>query len=724
MTLSMLMAIATLAGAAPQAEPPTEASEAQGPPTAAPLLRQSGPVLAAPGSVRPSVTTPTPSSGGQTAPPPAPVQPATGVLSYPAAFFAAAQPNTARDMIDRLPGFVFDDGSSVRGFEGAAGNVLIDGELPTSKGDDIGSVLRRIPASQVARIDLIRGGAPGIDMHGKVLIANVVRRSGPSSTAVLAVSNQWLTSDGRQAPAVRLEGTQRRDGASLEGSLLVARFFDDGEGDGSVIQTAPNGALPGVATDNTKAGGYQAVATGAYERPLLGGKFRVNVSLQDQPYANDEIVGTQGGTQIAPSLEHDHQNTEQGEIGLHYSRDMGPKLSLEMLAIQQLNGEDSLTLYDTLGEDDRFREQHTNGETIGRTVLTWRPSSAVTVEGGAETAYNWLVSHTNYTTNDLEVVVPAANVTVDELRGEVFAKATWTSSPKLNVEFGVRMEVSHIQSSGDVVLQKTLQYPKPRLAVAWSPTPADQIRVRLEREVGQLDFNDFVAASSLSTGQILAGNPNLTPQQAWVVEAAYERSFLKDGAVTLTARHSALSDVIDRAPVIAPSGDYDAPANIGGGAKDELIGDLSLPLQRFGVLGGLLKTDLTWRRSQVTDPTTGASRPISGLKPFEGTVSFSQDLPRWKLSWGGDLNVGWSQTYYRYDQIETDTLSPVGGLFVEVRPTPGWSVRMEAHDIGLGFDRRLVNWVDLRGQGVAYTSLDDRDLKLGPIAYLRLRRNW
>jgi outer membrane receptor protein involved in Fe transport len=310
------------------------------------------------------------------------------------------------------------------------------------------------------------------------------------------------------------------------------------------------------------------------------------------------------------------------------------------------------------------------------------------------------------------------------LRGEVFAKATWTSSPKLNVEFGVRMEVSHIQSSGDVVLQKTLQYPKPRLAVAWSPTPADQIRVRLEREVGQLDFNDFVAASSLSTGQILAGNPNLTPQQAWVVEAAYERSFLKDGAATLTVRHSALSDVIDRAPVIALSGDYDAPANIGGGSKDELIGDLSLPLQGFGVAGGLLKTDLTWRRSQVTDPTTGASRPISGLKPFEGTVSFSQDLPRWKLSWGGDLNVGWSQTYYRYDQIETDTLSPVGGLFVEVRPTPGWSVRMEAHDIGLGFDRRLVNWADLRGRGVAYTSLDDRDLKLGPIAYLRLRRNW
>ena len=55
-------------------------------------------------------------------------------------------------MIERLPGFVFDDGSSVRGFEGAAGNVLIDGQLPTSKTDDLESVLRRIPASQVAHV--------------------------------------------------------------------------------------------------------------------------------------------------------------------------------------------------------------------------------------------------------------------------------------------------------------------------------------------------------------------------------------------------------------------------------------------------------------------------------------------------------------------------------------------------------------------------------------------
>ncbi|MFZ5728991.1 MAG: TonB-dependent receptor, partial [Pseudomonadota bacterium] len=44
-----------------------------------------------------------------------------GVISYPPAFFADAQPTTALEMVERLPGFALDVGDDVRGFEGAAG---------------------------------------------------------------------------------------------------------------------------------------------------------------------------------------------------------------------------------------------------------------------------------------------------------------------------------------------------------------------------------------------------------------------------------------------------------------------------------------------------------------------------------------------------------------------------------------------------------------------------
>src|SRR3954471_23748652 len=83
-----------------------------------------------------------------------------GITAYPAAFFADARPTNAGDMVARLPGFSLDTGQSARGFAGTAGNVLIDGARPTAKTDDLNSILNRIPAGTVERIDIIRGSAP------------------------------------------------------------------------------------------------------------------------------------------------------------------------------------------------------------------------------------------------------------------------------------------------------------------------------------------------------------------------------------------------------------------------------------------------------------------------------------------------------------------------------------------------------------------------------------
>jgi hypothetical protein len=69
------------------------------------------------------------------------------ITVYPAAYFADAQPYSAFDMLARLPGFDFDGGDSdVRGFSGATGNVLIDGQRPTGKSESLEAILRRIPA--------------------------------------------------------------------------------------------------------------------------------------------------------------------------------------------------------------------------------------------------------------------------------------------------------------------------------------------------------------------------------------------------------------------------------------------------------------------------------------------------------------------------------------------------------------------------------------------------
>ena len=108
-----------------------------------------------------------------------------GVLVFQPDFFAAQRPNTALDMINRVPGFSVNDGSGARGFEGAVGNILINGNRPASKNDTGSNVLSRTLASRVERIELIRGGAAGIDMQGYSVVVNVILKSGTSRQSIL-----------------------------------------------------------------------------------------------------------------------------------------------------------------------------------------------------------------------------------------------------------------------------------------------------------------------------------------------------------------------------------------------------------------------------------------------------------------------------------------------------------------------------------------------------------
>lgn len=115
---------------------------------------------------------------------------APAAQSYAADFFAPFNPVTAEDMIRRLPGFSLDGGDDRRGFAGAAGNVLINGERPSSK-TALAEQLSRISARDVLRIDIRVGGGDGTDVSGQTMIADVrlrPREAGATNTFVAQAS--------------------------------------------------------------------------------------------------------------------------------------------------------------------------------------------------------------------------------------------------------------------------------------------------------------------------------------------------------------------------------------------------------------------------------------------------------------------------------------------------------------------------------------------------------
>ena len=651
-------------------------------------------------------------------------QASTGVVRYGPAYFSQIGAVTAWDVIQKLPGFAFDPGQQVRGFAGAAGNVLIDGDRPTTKQDDLQSILQRIPVAQVDHVELIRGGAPGIDMHGQTVLANVVRKTGSGLSGVTAVAGN-VFSDGRATGAARLEMTKKWDGKTLEVSLLPSSFVDDGAGDGNRVRTDPDGNLLIRSHLNANAGGFQVTGSSAYETPSAGGKLKLNLfGYFEHYYDNEHDHLTPPGAEVLLY----RQNNAKGEVDLHYEKKLTPRLFLEALAIQQVQHQEFPSVFTTTvtDEQDVFGENNTSSESIVRGVLRWRQSDELSIETSAEGAFNIQGSDSAYAVNGADQALPAAKVTVSEKRGEAAVVSTWRPSKLVTLEAGSRFEISQIASSGDEVLSKTLFYPKPRVVLTLSPDPSDQLRFRVEHEVGQLNFADFAAASALGAGNstVHAGNPNLNPQTDWAFEGAYERHLF--GAVlVVTYRHLQISDVEDRIPVLGDDGqEFDAPGNIGDATENDILANFSVPLDWLGLKHAQVKGQGTVRHSRVRDPTTGQERSISGQHRFDYEAHFTQDIPKWKSTWGVDVFNRWTQTNFRFNEVDVYKLKTWVDLYIDYKPRPDLSLHAELDNAGgRGYERLLYVYNGPRNtSGLAY--IDDRRQDFKPYLYFRIRKTW
>ncbi len=653
---AVLLASGQAAGPAQQPAPDPQPSQTQ-------TTREDAPAPAADAQADPA-----PTAGGP-----------QGTTPYPAAFFSSFQPSNAAEMLGRVPGLVIDYGDDVRGFGGAVGNVLIDGERPSVKGDELANLVRRIPAGQVERVDLIRGGAPGIDMAGKPVVVNIVRRAGAGTSSLQAFAFQ-LTGDGRFHPALRLETSRRAPGRSFEASMLLFAGEPDNAGEGEQIARSGVGNLlfSGPYEVDTTYDGIELRGSGE----LRAGRntFRANGDYQlvnEDSHERADFINANG-----QSAGFDRSgyafHRDRGSIGGDWSRPLTSTIAGTLIFLQRLEDEHLDAFSDGQGDPVRFVEDSLSGETILRGRATWTRSPSLSVEFGAEGAFNFLDGQTALTVAGEPVVLPSANVRVEELRGEVFSTATWRPMPRLSVEIGARVETSTISQTGDVDQERTFTFFKPRLNLGWTPDPDTSVRLRLEREVGQLDFGDFVSSTSVSDDTVNAGNPDLEPERAWVAELALERRFWGRGSAVLTLTHAEVEAVADLVPI---QNRFDAPGNIGEGTRDTARVQLTLPLDRLGISQGLFTGFTEWRRSSVTDPLTGEERRITSQSPFRWEARYSQDVSRWNLSYGVDVFGGFEEVFYRINEIRRVEYEDFVNLYTEWRPRPNLQLRFELQNV-------------------------------------------
>jgi len=342
-------------------------------------------------------------------------------------------------------------------------------------------------------------------------------------------------------------------------------------------------------------------------------------------------------------------------------------------------------------QDSEFTQalRQRSGETIVRATFA-RDLSVGHLEAGAEVAVNTLDGEMDLTADEgngpVPVVVPNANLSVEENRGEAFVSHAWQINPLWSLDSRLAAEASRLSFTGDTEQSVSLTYVKPRVQLT-RKFGQHQLQMRVFRDVGQLDFTDFVSTARLADDLINGGNPDLRPQTAWAAEIEGDLRFASDAALRVRLFHHWLDDVVDFVPVGLPDALIDAPGNIGHGTMDGIEISLRMPLQPL-LPGGTLTVAGTLRDTDVVDPLTGEHRQISDFVEDELKVELRQDLNTAKLAWGLTFQGSSGDSDFRSSEI--DSFQELGRLdaFIETTWVAGTKIRLVLQNVLDDFEQR------------------------------------
>jgi len=647
--------------------------------------------------------------------PPAATADSGQVQSFRPDYFAEFQVSTAFDMVLHVPGFVFVGGDSARGYSGTAGNVLIDGQRPATKAD-LGNTLSNINAAQVDHLELITGGAPGIDMHGHRQIVNVIRKT--DARPNFSVLGIYRNLDGRTDAGVLLfTYNDNRNGKSTDITADIFNFFDNGAQNGRRLTTDASGTT--VMNMLQHAGGKGIESQASHSRPLWGGKITFNGTYNPSVYQQNLTYQEDGSTGYERFMEKDVPS----ELGSQYERKFGHGLNLNLNVLRRHERVHDIDIYTDADGTADYRALTLTDEHILNGRLSWEKSDRLTFAIGTESVFNSMDRESSFVMNATSPDVPTDHVRVEEDRTESFVSGNWKMTPKLSLEGELKVEASTI-SVPAANRSDSFTYYKPRFQAVYAFSDKTKLSWKTIRQVDQLSFNGFASSVQLETSHVTLGNSDLVPQKDWLNTLILEHSFWDKGAVSLALEHYDYEDTADFIAVIDDGDIFTANGNIGRSQWDILHLKLDTPLDRFHVPHGTLSLEWYYRHSKVTDPITGRDRRVSGVEPHIYSASFSQEFPKSGMSWGIDLESAGKDRNYLANEITDAKFDPWTQVWFQVK-TPGKLTfkAMLKNPLNLRFTQDRIVYDGLRGSSpVAY--VQHTTSKLPPILELRLKKDF
>jgi hypothetical protein len=601
---------------------------------------------------------------------------ADGRTVYEAAYFSQFSPSNALQIVQRVPGFTLEVGNQdVRGFGQAAGNVVINGQRPSSKSDTLETILARIPASRVARVEVGPGDLFGSEFSGKPVVVNLVTTAAGGLAGTFDGTLR-RTYAGHVEPDATVSALLRRGKSTFNASAGFQGFPTKEEGFDRVT-ALPSGDLVEFRRKTNTYNDRTAFLSGSWtlndgDNRTAHLNFRVSQNWFLLKQTND--VFPTGGTVRDDRLVQDYDNRAY-ELGGDVTRPLlGGGIKLIALATRRhrhnvetsLNRVRSVVTRGVVQDLDNQRE-----ETVARLVWNRSNLGAWSVETGVEGVINKLDSDVNIVVTDAggaqtRIDLPVDQAVVKEYRGEAFVNAGRPLSKTLRLDMGLTYEASRLTVSGDAEAERVLKFLKPKASLDYRDKSGWHAQLSIARTIAQLNFEDFISTAELTNDRVNGGNADLVPQRAWELLATLEQPILGDGLVKVEAGYNRISLVQDRIPT--PEG-FDAPGNLGNGRSFTLRSTIDAPLAKLGIKGGRLTVHSSLIDTSVEDPYTHRKRHFSGFNLYSADASFRQDLGKW--AYGATFSVNSPTFFFRQDEIDRPfSDNPYVTAFVEYRPTP------------------------------------------------------